>query len=258
MSPKFCKKSAFESQLQNFAYNSIWIHNSPNGYRNDRNRVRFPQNQTPLNLELQREINYRFSEMRQILPVTPKGTRPEVVHATINSSVLWNICEVLTLSKNMRLLGGASSADVEQRRLFSKWVLSVGDGEIGDDNDDNLELDIPSYLLIPNSGDPLASIVENTYSQLLQNMNDITYFQNRAILAPKNSIVDTINDYMLNLIPGEEKTYLSYDTPLTQNVDGQTVDDVHTPEFLNTIYTSGLPNHKLRLKSWSSEFQLCY
>ncbi|XP_045827331.1 ATP-dependent DNA helicase PIF1-like, partial [Trifolium pratense] len=61
-------------------------------------------------------------------------------------------------------------------------------------------------------------------------------------------IVDTINDYMLDLIPGEEKTYLSYDNPLTQNVDGQTVDDVHTPEFLNTISTSGLPNHKLRLK----------
>ncbi|XP_045794388.1 ATP-dependent DNA helicase PIF1-like, partial [Trifolium pratense] len=55
-------------------------------------------------------------------------------------------------------------------------------------------------------------------------------------------------DYMLDLIPGEEKTYLSYDTPLAQNVDGQTVDDVHTPEFFNTISTSELPNHKLRLK----------
>ncbi|CAJ2666290.1 unnamed protein product [Trifolium pratense] len=80
-------------------------------------------------------------------------------------------------------------------------------------------------------------------------MNDITCFQNRVILAPKNSIVDTINDYMLDLIPGEEKTYLSYDTPLAQNVDGQTVDDVHTPEFVNTISMSGLPNHQLRLKA---------
>ncbi|XP_045827487.1 uncharacterized protein LOC123919580, partial [Trifolium pratense] len=187
-------------------------------------------------------------DFRQILPIIPKGTGPEVVHATINSSVLWNFCEVLTLSKNMRLLGGASSADVEQKRLFSEWVLGVGDGEIGDDNDDDLKLDIPSDLLIPNSGDPLAFIVESTYPQLLQNMNDIMYFQNRAILAPKNLIVDKINYYMLDLIPGEEKIYLSYDTPLTQNVDDQTVDDVHTPEFFNTISTSGLPNHKLRLK----------
>ncbi|CAJ2668956.1 ATP-dependent DNA helicase PIF1-like [Trifolium pratense] len=133
------------------------------------------------------------------------------------------------------------------RWCFFEWVLGVGYGEIGDDNDDDLKLDIPSDLLIPSSGDPLASIVESTYPQFLQNMNDIKYFQNRVIVAPKNSIVDTINNYMLNLILGEEKTYLSYDTPFTQNVDGQTVDDVHTPEFLNTISTSGLPNHKLRL-----------
>ena len=42
----------------------------------------------------------------QILPVIPKGTRQEIVHATINSSSLWNHCEVLTLTTNMRLLHG--------------------------------------------------------------------------------------------------------------------------------------------------------
>jgi ATP-dependent DNA helicase PIF1 len=187
-------------------------------------------------------------DFRQILSVIPKGTRPKVVHATINYSVLWNFCEVLKLSKNMRLHSGASSTDIEERRLFSEWVSGIGDGEIEDISDIDLELDIPSDLLIPNSGDPLASIVESTYPQLLQNMNDITYFQNRAILAPKNSIVITINDNLLDLISSEEKTYLSYDTPNARNVDGDAVDDVHTPEFLNTVSASGLPNHKLRLK----------
>ncbi|PNX87243.1 ATP-dependent DNA helicase PIF1 [Trifolium pratense] len=33
-------------------------------------------------------------------------------------------------SFNMRLLGGASSADVEQKRLFSEWVLGVGEGKL--------------------------------------------------------------------------------------------------------------------------------
>jgi ATP-dependent DNA helicase PIF1 len=187
-------------------------------------------------------------DFRQILSVIPKGTRPKVVHATINYSVLWNFCEVLKLSKNMRLHSGASSTDIEERRLFSEWVSGIGDGEIEDISDIDLELDIPSDLLIPNSGDPLASIVESTYPQLLQNMNDITYFQNRAILAPKNSIVITINDNLLDLISSEEKTYLSYDTPNARNVDGDAVDDVHTPEFLNTISVLGFINHKLRLK----------
>jgi len=53
---------------------------------------------------------------------------------------------------------------------------------------------------------------------------------------------------MLDLMPGEEKTYLSYDSTLTHNWNGDVVDDVQTPEFLNTINASGLPHHKIRLK----------
>ena len=55
---------------------------------------------------------------------------------------------------------------------------------------------------------------------------------------------------MMKNIPGEEKEYLSYDSPDKDN-DNSGVDrpdDIHTPEFLNTINCSGLPNHKLKLK----------
>jgi ATP-dependent DNA helicase PIF1 len=55
-------------------------------------------------------------DFRQILPVIPKGTRQEVVNATINSSYLWNFCEVLKLTKNMRLLNGDfSPSELEER-----------------------------------------------------------------------------------------------------------------------------------------------
>ncbi|KEH23234.1 PIF1-like helicase [Medicago truncatula] len=64
----------------------------------------------------------------------------------------------------------------------------------------------------------------------------------------QNTIVEQVNDYVFNLIPGEEKIYLSYDTPYHKNIDGDAVDDIHTPEFLNTIVASGFPNHRLRLK----------
>ena len=53
---------------------------------------------------------------------------------------------------------------------------------------------------------------------------------------------------MLDLIPGEEKVYFRYDSSYSQNKDGDVIDDVHTPEFLDTIIAYGLPNHKLRLK----------
>jgi ATP-dependent DNA helicase PIF1 len=79
-------------------------------------------------------------------------------------------------------------------------------------------------------------------------MTDPAFFKDRAILAPKNAIVDTINGYILETIPGEETEYLSYDSPCSGNSNVDVPDDVHTPEFLNTINSSGLPNHKIRLK----------
>jgi ATP-dependent DNA helicase PIF1 len=42
-------------------------------------------------------------DFRQILPVIPRGSRSDVVHATINASYIWDHVEVLTLTKNMRL-----------------------------------------------------------------------------------------------------------------------------------------------------------
>jgi ATP-dependent DNA helicase PIF1 len=115
-------------------------------------------------------------DFRQILPVIPKGTRYEIVQSTRNSSHLWQHCEVLTLTTNMRLLSGCTDSDVEEQRRFSEWILGIGDGSIGDA-----------------SGDPLAAMVESTYPNLLHSMNDPSIFRDRAILAPKNAIVDAIN-----------------------------------------------------------------
>ncbi|GAU29925.1 hypothetical protein TSUD_148340 [Trifolium subterraneum] len=108
-------------------------------------------------------------DFRQILPVIPKGTRYDIVHATINSSPLWRFCEVLTLTTNMRLLAGHTSTDLEHRRKFSKWILGIGDGSIGEMEDECIKVHIPGDLLIPKSDNPLATIVENTYPGLLQN-----------------------------------------------------------------------------------------
>jgi ATP-dependent DNA helicase PIF1 len=103
-------------------------------------------------------------------------------------------------------------------------------------------------LLIPSYGDPLASIVNSTYPDLLRNMDNQSYFKDRAILAPTNAIVEQINDYILDLMPGDEKTCLSCDSPCSANSAGGGPSDVHTPKFLNTITSSGLPNHVLKLK----------
>ena len=70
----------------------------------------------------------------------------------------------------MRVLSGASESDIEERKLFSDWVLRVGDGTTGEINDVDISVEILSDLLIPSSGNPIASIVESTYPNLLGNI----------------------------------------------------------------------------------------
>jgi len=187
-------------------------------------------------------------DFRQILPVIPKGTRQDIVNASLNSSRLWRYCEVLTLTTNMRLLHGCCSNDVDELREFAEWVLGIGDGVVGDISDDAINVKIPDDLLIHSSGDHIASIVDCIYPSILHNMNDHDFFRDRAILTPKNLIVDEINNYVMSLIPGEERIYLSCDSPCPNSTVANRPDDIHTPEFLNTINASGLPNHKITLK----------
>jgi ATP-dependent DNA helicase PIF1 len=205
-------------------------------------------NSENLNLPFGGKVVVMGGDFRQILPVIPKGTRQEVVHATINSSYLWDFCEVMMLHTNMRLLTCSLDSDFGQRKEFSDWILGIGDGNVGEDNDVDMSVQIPDELLIKSAGDSLASIVYSTYPSFLDNMNDLSFFQERAILAPKNDIVDKINDYMLSLIPGDQKTYLSLDSPCSLNSDIDNPDNVHTTEFLNTINAFGLPTHIVKLK----------
>lgn len=50
------------------------------------------------------------------------------------------------------------------------------------------------------------------------------------------------------LIPRESNTYLSFDAPCSTNGNMDTPNDVHTPEFLNTIVVSELPNEYSQLE----------
>ncbi|XP_056848907.1 uncharacterized protein LOC130499037 [Raphanus sativus] len=86
-------------------------------------------------------------DFRQILPVIPGGGRAETVLAALNSPYLWEHCEVLKLTKNMKLLAGLSDDEAKELQSFSKWILDVGDGKINLPNDGQVDIDIPSDLL---------------------------------------------------------------------------------------------------------------
>lgn len=68
-------------------------------------------------------------DFRKILLIIPRGILSDVVHVTINTSYLWDQCQVLTLTKNMHLQGGLENTITSKLRDFSKWMLKIGDGK---------------------------------------------------------------------------------------------------------------------------------
>jgi hypothetical protein len=99
----------------------------------------------------------------------------------------------------MRLLHRSSDNDIDEGKKFSERVLGIGDDSIGDVTDENIHIEILDDLLIHSSGDHIASIVDCIYPSILSNMNETSFFEHRAILTPKNGIVDEINEYVINV-----------------------------------------------------------
>ncbi|XP_057755332.1 uncharacterized protein LOC130974470 [Arachis stenosperma] len=132
--------------------------------------------------------------------------------------------------------------------VLGDWILQIGEGRCGTVVNDKLFVDIPSDLIIPVLENPVEDIVNTIYPNLVQNFRDPSFFQDRAILAPTVDNVEEINNYIVDLLPGEEKNYLSADSICGSDAYSDVDVDWITVEFLNQIRCSGLPNHSLKLK----------
>ncbi|CAH1415218.1 unnamed protein product [Lactuca virosa] len=80
----------------------------------------------------------------------------------------------------------------------------TGEGKLGGINDGETVIDIPHDILINDPHDPIGSLIEFVYPSILENYKNTSYFQERAILAPKNEVVQKINDRLLSKFPGDE------------------------------------------------------
>ncbi|KAF1882229.1 hypothetical protein Lal_00038875 [Lupinus albus] len=101
------------------------------------------------------------------------------------------------------------------------------DGKLSEPNDGYALIEIPEQFLITNYDNLIHAIVKSTYPNLVDEYMNEEFLQCRTIFTSIIDTVDEINDYVLLLISGGEREYLSSDS-----VDR----------------TSGLPNHKIKLK----------
>ncbi|XP_019150298.1 PREDICTED: uncharacterized protein LOC109147105 [Ipomoea nil] len=99
------------------------------------------------------------------------------------------------------------------------------------------------------SGRPARDRASAMSLALLRRANgDLSYLKDNAILALTLDVVDIINQYMNDHNPCEGRTYLSCDSVCKSDFNADMLVDLHTPEFLNGLRCSGVPNHVLTLK----------
>ncbi|XP_024969699.1 uncharacterized protein LOC112509055 [Cynara cardunculus var. scolymus] len=128
-------------------------------------------------------------------------------------------------------------------------IPNAGEGKVGGDNNGDAVIEIPHDLLITDFVDPISALIEFVYPSILENINNSAYFQERAILAPKNEVVQEINDCLMSLFPGEEKENLSSDMLCElEHLHDEFDKTLYSPDVLNCLKLSGIPNHKILLK----------
>ena len=185
-------------------------------------------------------------DFRQCLPVVPGANQAQSVQACVKNSYLWTHFEVRSLTVNMRIK--ASGDPILEN--FDKWTLSLGDGTA---NDEDGRVIIPEEMITyinPNTKKDkrveegcMKEFCQKVFPNLENNLSDPSWLEERAILAPTNKQVDTINDMLESWVPGESIKLSSADT--FENL----MDDMRfNIEHLNILCPNGFPRHIIVLK----------
>jgi hypothetical protein len=177
-------------------------------------------------------------DFQQILPVVPKGSKEEIIAASLQRSYLWSLIKILRLCQNMRL-----ESDNPHAQQFSDWLLDVGHGR-------GLAEDGTITLRDNMRCDNLDSLIDFIYPGIAgTTAPPPEYFLNRIILAARNADVDSINEDVLSRMGGEEKVYVSADSVITEaGADPDGFHNVFPIEFLRSLTASGLPPGELHVK----------
>jgi hypothetical protein len=133
-------------------------------------------------------------DWRQCLPIIPNGSEGQIVDACLKFSYLWKYVNVFYLKENMRI----KISDSEEAKQFSDFLLSIGDGTIGD------LINMPASFMTENEKN--QELIDFVFPNLERNFGNYKWLSERAILCPTNAEADEINERVSTMLPGEEKT----------------------------------------------------
>ncbi|XP_075428712.1 ATP-dependent DNA helicase Pif1-like [Ascaphus truei] len=175
-------------------------------------------------------------DFRQTLPVIPRSTPADELHACLKSSILWRHVKHFPLTTNMRvqLLGHSND------QAFADTLLQIGEGTLPTDFTSG-EITFPIHFCHMMTS--LEELIHHVYPNLLNNYTNHQWLWERAILAAKNTSVNSLNYLIQDILPHTITQYNSIDTVV------DTDEAVNYPtEFLHSLEPSGMPPHHLYLK----------
>jgi hypothetical protein len=178
-------------------------------------------------------------DFQQILPVILKGSRAQVVGASMKSSTLWQHITVLHLHQNMRL-----NTHIKAEANFAKWQLEVGHGK---HTDEAYNITLPDHFCCPEN--TVDSLIDTIYPSIHTGNHSDQYFSERVILSCQNKYVNELNKTVLDKFPGAAQVFHSVDSIPTAQQTGEDDPLLNYPvEYLNEINCGSLPLAKLELK----------
>uniref|UniRef100_A0A914I8K2 ATP-dependent DNA helicase n=1 Tax=Globodera rostochiensis TaxID=31243 RepID=A0A914I8K2_GLORO len=187
-------------------------------------------------------------DWKQLAPVVEQGTRDDQLQESIKMDKLFkDNFEQLHLSINMRTA-------LDQRALC-EWLHIIGNGlhQAGANRQQGrhpLKLHIPSELLV----DTLEEIIDFCFPAALFNdpIRHAELIKDSVILSPTNADLQAINEKAMERIAGAPMIYLSIDSPLDGQEELGTFRADFNIEAIHNEMPSGMPPHKLILKTGAS------
>jgi hypothetical protein len=180
-------------------------------------------------------ITVLCGDFRQILPIIPKGSRPDIVNATLKRSALWKHVKHMTLNKNMRLN--------EDSQRWNDLILQIGNGVFPSKViDEEQYIEMPDQLLLPPHQD-INDLISSIYGQQIFYPTQ-EQLRDCIILTPRNKDAQMINNSITEKIQGHAKIFKSADSTCNEASNNCILPE----EFLNSLNPSGVPPHELILK----------
>ncbi|XP_074363853.1 uncharacterized protein LOC141704499 [Apium graveolens] len=150
----------------------------------------------------------------------------------------------------MRLHKGNSNIELEQLKLFGRWVLDIGEGKVaapeGPHSDDAIT--IPDMFCDMKSNNTVDKMILSTYPNFMEKSLVPRYLSERAILTPTNQTAGLLNSFIVEKVNGECFSYFSVDVAEDFGGSEDELNSAFPVEYLNAINIPGLPLHELKLK----------